>query len=98
MHATTLRTLSAVALLLAISAGCFSGRQATSEDSRISDDILGALHSDQIDDVTVDVTNGRVTLSGSGTAEQIQRAVSDAERVAGVRSVRNKIRAIPGGA
>jgi osmotically-inducible protein OsmY len=97
MH-TTPRTLTAVALLLAFSAGCFSGRQATSEDSRISDDILGALHSDQIDDVTVDVANGRVTLSGSGTADQIQRAVSDAERVAGVHSVKNAIRAIPGGA
>jgi osmotically-inducible protein OsmY len=97
MHAT-LRTLPAVALFLGISAGCFSGRQATSEDARISDDILGALHSDQIDDVTVDVSNGGVTLSGSATAEQIQRAVSDAERVAGVRSVKNAIRAIPSGA
>jgi osmotically-inducible protein OsmY len=98
MHATTLRTLSAVALLLVVSAGCFTARRATSEDARISDDILGALHTDHIDDVTVDVVNGRVTLSGSGTADQIQRAVADAERVEGVRSVKNKIRTTPGSA
>ncbi|MDQ6800498.1 MAG: BON domain-containing protein [Acidobacteriota bacterium] len=93
MHVTTLRTLSALALLLATSAGCFSGRQATSDDARISDEIRGALHTDRIDEVTVDVANGHVRLSGSATAEQIERAVFDAERVDGVRSVKSTIRA-----
>ena len=84
-----------VALLLTLSSiSCFSTRPVNFDDARISDDTLGALHAEHIDEVTVDVANGHVTLAGSATAEEIQHAVALAERVDGVRSVKNAIRAI----
>jgi hypothetical protein len=78
---------------VAMLAACSAARSASFDDARIAEEINGTIHKDHIDEVTVSVKNGRVTLRGIvDSSEQSDQARRDSERVDGVGAVSNQIR------
>lgn len=66
------------------------------DDARIKEDVAGALNADHIYNVTVSVSGGRVMLVGTvPNALAREGATRDAERVAGVVAVDNRIEVRP---
>lgn len=79
--------------VVAMLAACAATRSVSFDDARIAEEINRAFHGDNIDGVTVSVSNGRATLTGIvDSEEQSDRARRDAERVDGVVAVSNQIR------
>src|ERR1700694_2520173 len=86
-----LQTMRAAACVL-LTLTCATGRTASFDDARIAEDVTGTLHDDHIENVTVSVKNGRVTLVGIVDSEdQRELAGRDAERVPGVVAISNQI-------
>ena len=83
----------ALALTAALCSCSLSGRaSAAPDDNAIRDEVRAYLHSDGFDAIELVVDRGVVTMTGHlSTTTFREKAVSDAERVAGVRSVVDRI-------
>jgi len=75
-----------------IVAACASSPTASFDDTRITEDVIGALNSDHLRGIAVSVTNGRVKLVGLVPSESNRAlAIVDAERVPGVVAIDDQI-------
>jgi|GEM_PF-5524600 len=85
----------AASLLFAVTTAC-SSTLATSVDATLKERILASLHAEHLDRVTVTVKDAAVTLEGVvGSEGERAEAQVDAERVDGVKVVRNNLRIDP---